>query len=118
MSVCFFGIDSNILDSFLFIFLVIARLKLWLILMACFCHLASALINTDNILKVVARYPASTLTYTINKAEDLAVHCQAYIYKSDSILPITYLGLKAIRQVLNHSRTVPDVITVRFDPPV
>ena len=30
---------------------------------------------------------------------------------------VIYLGLKATRRVLNHPRTVPDVITVRFDYP-
>ena len=39
-------------DSFHIILLVVARLKLWLILMACLCHLVSALTNTDDILKV------------------------------------------------------------------
>ena len=104
------------------------------------------------------------LTITDDKAEELAVHCQACIYGSDSTLPIsyrgfkaiqpcrmglktvqpyrvliwglrqsnraellivmdqgypliTYLGLKATRRVLNRSKTVPDVITVRFDRP-
>ena len=42
-------------DSFHFVLLVVARLKLWLILMACFCHLVSALTNTDDILKVALR---------------------------------------------------------------
>ena len=40
-------------DSFHLVLLVIARLKLWLILMACLCHLVSALTNTDGILNVV-----------------------------------------------------------------
>ena len=40
-------------DNFYLIVLVVTRLKLWLILMACFCHLVSALTNTDDILKVV-----------------------------------------------------------------
>ena len=31
--------------------------------------------------------------------------------------PVIYLGLKATSQVLNRSRTVPDVITVRFECP-
>ena len=39
-------------DSFYLILLVVARLKLWLILMACLHHLVSALTNTNNILKV------------------------------------------------------------------
>ena len=39
-------------DSFHLVLLVVARLKLWLILMACLRHLVSALTNTDNILKV------------------------------------------------------------------
>ena len=39
-------------DSFHLVFFVIARLKLWLILMTCFRHLISALISTDDILKV------------------------------------------------------------------
>ena len=38
-------------DSFHLV-LVVARLKLWLILMACFRHLVSTLTNTDDILKV------------------------------------------------------------------
>ena len=38
-------------DSFHLV-LVVARLKLWLILMAYFRYLVSALINTDDILKV------------------------------------------------------------------
>ena len=42
-------------DSFHLILLVVARLKLWLILMACFHHLVSALTNTDDILKVILR---------------------------------------------------------------
>ena len=37
-------------DSFHLVHLVFARLKLWLILMACLYHLANALTNTDNIL--------------------------------------------------------------------
>ena len=41
-------------DSFHLV-LVAARLKLWLILMACLCHLVSALTNTDDILKVALR---------------------------------------------------------------
>ena len=52
MSVCFLGIDCTVLDSFYLVLLVIAQLQLWLILMACLCHLASALTNTDDILKV------------------------------------------------------------------
>ena len=39
-------------DSFHLIFLIVAQLKLWLILMACFCYLDSALTNTNDILKV------------------------------------------------------------------
>ena len=39
-------------DSFHLVLFVVARLKLWLILMACHCHLVSALTNTDDILKV------------------------------------------------------------------
>ena len=39
-------------DSFYLVLLVVARLKLWLILMACLRHLVSALTNTDDILKV------------------------------------------------------------------
>ena len=42
-------------DSFHLILLVVARLKLWLILIACFRHLVSALTNTDDILKVALR---------------------------------------------------------------
>ena len=38
-------------DSFHLV-LVVARLKLWLILMACLRHLVSALTNTDDILKI------------------------------------------------------------------
>ena len=40
-------------DSFYLVLLVVTRLKFWLILMACFCHLVSALTNTDGILKIV-----------------------------------------------------------------
>ena len=57
------------------------------------------------------------LTITDDEAEELAVHCQACIYGSGSILLISYLGLKATYRVLNRSRTVPDVIIVRFDCP-
>ena len=32
-------------------------------------------------------------------------------------LPITYLGLKVIRQVLNYFRIISDMIIVRFDRP-
>ena len=39
-------------DSFPLVLLVVARLKLWLILMACLCHLVSTLTNTNDILKV------------------------------------------------------------------
>ena len=42
-------------DSFHLVLLVVARLKLWLILMACLRHLISALTNIDNILKVALR---------------------------------------------------------------
>ena len=35
--------------------LSVTLLKLWLILMACLCHLVSALTNTDDILKVALR---------------------------------------------------------------
>ena len=52
---------------------------LWLVLMACFRHLASALTNTND------------------EAEDLAVHCQACIYEFGSTLPISYPGLKAVQ---------------------
>ena len=52
MSICFLSIDCTVSDSFYFILLVVTRLKLWLILMACFCHLISALTNIDDILKV------------------------------------------------------------------
>ena len=38
-------------DSFHLVLLVVARLKLWLILMACLHHLVSALTNTNDILK-------------------------------------------------------------------
>ena len=38
-------------DSF-YLVLVVTRLKLWLILIACLRYLVSALINTDDILKV------------------------------------------------------------------
>ena len=39
-------------DSFHLVLLIVARLKLWLMLMTCLCHLVSALTNTDDILKV------------------------------------------------------------------
>ena len=39
-------------DSFHLVLLIVARLKLWLILMASLYHLVSALTNTDDILKV------------------------------------------------------------------
>ena len=41
------------MNSFHLVLFVVARLKLWLILIACLCHLVSALTNTDDILKVV-----------------------------------------------------------------
>ena len=48
------GVESRdaCVDSFHFILLAIARLKLWLILMTCLCYLVSALTNTNDILKV------------------------------------------------------------------
>ena len=52
MFVYFLGIDYTALDSFHLVLLVVAWLQLWLILMACLCHLVSALTNTDDILKV------------------------------------------------------------------
>ena len=55
-----------------------------------------ALTNTNNILKVAAHYLASTLTNTDDKAEDLAVHCQAYIYRSGNTSPIFYPSLKIV----------------------
>ena len=55
MFVCFLGIDCTASDSFHLVLFVVARLKLWLILMACLCHLVSALTNTDDILKVALR---------------------------------------------------------------
>ena len=104
------------------------------------------------------------LTITNDKAEELAVHCQACIYGSGSTLPISYLGLKAVqphqvdlktvqpcrvfiwdsrqsnrtklsividqscpsitylglkatRQILNCSKTIQNVIIVRFNRP-
>ena len=39
-------------DSFQLVLLVVAWLKLWLILMACLCHLVNILTNTNDILKV------------------------------------------------------------------
>ena len=66
---------------------------LWLILMACLCHLASSLINTND------------------EDEDLAIHCQACIYRSGSLLLISYLSLKAVQlyRAPNHFRTISDV---------
>ena len=55
MFVFFLGIDCTVLDSFYLILLVVARLQLWLILMACLRHLVSALTNTDDIRKVAFR---------------------------------------------------------------
>ena len=46
--------------------------------MAWFCHLASIFSNTDD------------------KAEDLAVYCQACIYKFGNSLPIPRPDLKAV----------------------
>ena len=40
------------MDNFYLVLLIVARLKLWLILMACLYHLFSTLTNTDDILKV------------------------------------------------------------------
>ena len=64
-------------DCFHLVLFVVARLKLWLILMACRAK------------------PSIVMDY--------------------GCPPISYLGLKATCQVLNHSKTVLDVITVRFD---
>ena len=47
-------------------------------------------------MKVATRYLASILTNTDDKAEDLTVYCQAYIYRSGSLLPILCSGFKAI----------------------
>ena len=70
---------------------------LWLILIACLCHLASALTNTDDIPKVDLCHRASTLTNTDDEAGKLAVHRQACIYGSGSTSLITYPGLKAVQ---------------------
>ena len=79
--------------------------------MACLLHLASALTNTDDTLKVAARHLVSTLTNTNDEAEDLAVHRQTCIYEPGSPLSISYPGLKAVQpcRALNRFRTVPDV---------
>ena len=103
---------------------------------------------------VCLRHLASALTNTEDEAEDLAVHRQAFIYGSGSLLSISYLGFKAVQsyrvliqgskqsnraelsivmdqsclpmiylglkvnyRVLNRSRTIPEVITVRFGCP-
>ena len=58
------------------------------------CHRASILAKPDDILKVAARHLARTLTNTDDEAEDLAVHCQVCIYRSDSPSPISYPELK------------------------
>ena len=52
MSICFFGIDCTVSNSFYLVLFVVAQLKLWLILMACLHHLVNALTNIDDILKV------------------------------------------------------------------
>ena len=52
---------------------------LWLILMAYFHHLASTLTNTDD------------------EAKDLAVYCQACIYRSGSSSSILCPGLKTVQ---------------------
>lgn len=59
-----------------------------------FCYWANTLAKSDDILKIAACYLVSTLTNTDDKAKDLAIHCQAYIYKSGSSLLISYPKLK------------------------
>ena len=65
--------------------------------MACLYHLANALTNTIDILKVNLCHLASTLTNTNDKAKDLVVYCQACIYRSGSTLSIFYPGFKAVQ---------------------
>ena len=61
---------------------------------------------------------------------DLAVFRQSHVQVSmqsnraefsividQSYPPVIYLGLKATHRLLNHFKTVPDVIIVRFDHP-
>ena len=95
MFVCFLGIDCTVLDSFYLVLLIVTRLKLWLILMVFFCHLASVPTNINDILKIAACHLAKTLTNIDDKAENLAIYYQAYIYRSDNTFPISYPSLKA-----------------------
>ena len=80
--------------------------------MAYFCHLASILTNTDNILKIdfcyqvstlakhdnilkiIAYYLASILTNIDDKAKNLTIYCQVYTYGSGNSLLIIYPELK------------------------
>ena len=87
----FRGADA---DNFHLVLLIIARLKLWLILMACLCHLVSALTNIDDILKV-ALYP----TFVIK----LVTLANLMTFFEGGSLPISYLGSwTVLRQDLYH----------------